>query len=82
MLKRLQIFIHDDALLHFLLVVLSKIRDDRRPKVHPVFRSTTRTRQISRGRNSQRPIGFAVCAENDAIIQSPPDMELWDFVTL
>jgi hypothetical protein len=76
-LKRLNIFVHGDPLLHFPLIVLSKIRDDRRGEMHPVFRATTRTRQVSCRRNGQRSIGLAVCTEYDATIQSSPDMDLW-----
>ena len=77
MLERLHVFVHGDAVLYFPLIVLSKIREHRRAEVHPVFRATTRTRQVSCRRNGQRSIGLAVCTEHDAIIQSSPDVDLW-----
>ena len=77
MLERPHVFVDGDAVLYFPLIVLSKIRDHRREEVHPVFRATTRTRQVSCRRNSQGSIGLAVCTEHDAIIQSSPDVDLW-----
>ena len=67
-LKRLHVFVHGDTLLHFPLIVLSKISDDRHGEIHPVFRATTRTRQVSCRRNTQRPIGLAIRAEDDATV--------------
>src|SRR4030095_2599605 len=77
MRERLHVFVDGDAVLYFPLIVFSKIRDHRRAQVHPVFRATTRTRQVSCRRNGQRSIGLAVCTEYDATIQSSPDMDLW-----